>query len=90
VGEIFFSIREYLAKLQARTRLFRSLSSSFSGVLARRAKCMRCRSCRFADINVAQGSVATYARCSGIFSMHITANLSRNFPVKIFCKSVKI
>ena len=32
-------IREYLAKLQARTWLSRALSSSFSIVLARRAKC---------------------------------------------------
>ena len=31
----------------------------------------------FADINVSQGSVATYARCSGIF-----ANLPGNLPVK--------
>ena len=26
----------------------------------------------FADINVSQGSVATYARCGGIFSIHVT------------------
>jgi len=31
----------------------------------------------FADINVSQGSVATYARC-GIFNTHLTANLPRN------------
>jgi len=36
----------------------------------------------FADINVSQGSVATCARCSGIFNMHLTANLPRNLPVK--------
>jgi len=29
----------------------------------------------FADINVSQGSVATYARCSGIFNIHFTTNL---------------
>jgi len=28
----------------------------------------------FADINVSQGSVATYARCGGIFNIHLTAN----------------
>ena len=26
----------------------------------------------FADINVSQGSVATYARCGGVFNMHLT------------------
>ena len=36
----------------------------------------------FADINVSQGSVATYARCGGIFNIHLTANLPRNLPVK--------
>ena len=43
----------------------------------------------FADITVSQGSVATYARCSGIFNTHFTANLLRNLPL-IFFKSVKI
>jgi len=43
----------------------------------------------FADVNVSQGSVATYARCGGIFSMHLTANLPGNLPAKK-CKSVKI
>jgi len=43
----------------------------------------------FADINASQGSVATYARCDGIFDTHLTANLSRNLPVNFF-KSVKI
>jgi len=36
----------------------------------------------FADINVSQGSVATYARCCGTFNMHLSANLPRNIPVK--------
>ena len=31
----------------------------------------------FADINVSQGSVATYARCSKIFNIHLTADLRR-------------
>ena len=43
----------------------------------------------FADANVSQGSVATYARCGRIFNMHLIANLPRNFPVKKSCKSVK-
>jgi len=38
----------------------------------------------FADINVSQGSVATYARCGGIFGILLTANLTRNLPVKKF------
>ena len=44
----------------------------------------------FADINVSQGSVATYATCGRIFSMHLTANLPKNLAVKKNCKSVKI
>ena len=43
----------------------------------------------FADIDVSQGSVATCARCGGIFNIHLTANLPRNLPVKFFFKSVK-
>ena len=35
----------------------------------------------FADINISQGSVATYARCGGIFNIHLTTNLPRNLPV---------
>ena len=45
---------------------------------------------RFADINVSQGSVATYARCGGIFNIRLTANLPENIPVKKLLKSVKI
>jgi len=36
----------------------------------------------FAGINVSQGSVATYARCGGIFDIRLTANLPRNLSVK--------
>ena len=43
----------------------------------------------FADNNVSQGSVATYARFGGIADIHLTANLPRNLPVKNFFKSVK-
>jgi len=43
----------------------------------------------FADINVSQGSVATYARCGGTFKIHLTANLPWNLSV-VFFKSVKI
>jgi len=44
----------------------------------------------FADTNISQGSVATYARCDGIFNIRLTANLPRNLQVKKFLKSVKI
>jgi len=59
-------------------------------------KCVATLSCNlsimacFADINVSQGSVATYARSGGIFNIHLTANLLRNLPVKKIRKSVKI
>ena len=43
----------------------------------------------FADTNVSRGSVATYARCGGIFNTHLTANLPGNLPVKKNLKSVK-
>ena len=37
----------------------------------------------FAAINVSQGTVATYARCGGIFNTYLTANfLPGNLPVK--------
>jgi len=38
----------------------------------------------FADINVSQGGVATYASCGGIFNIPLTTNLPRNFPAKFF------
>jgi len=44
----------------------------------------------FADINVPQGSVATYARCSRIFDIHLTENLPWNLPVKKLLKLVGI
>ena len=44
----------------------------------------------FADINVSQGSVATYARFGGIFNIHLTANLPRNLPVKNFLNRLTI
>jgi len=36
----------------------------------------------FADVNVSQDSVATYARCGEIFDIHLTAYLPRNLAVK--------
>jgi len=44
----------------------------------------------FADINVSQGSVATYARCYEAFNFHLTAYLPKNLPVNFLFKSVKI
>ena len=44
----------------------------------------------FADINVSHGSVATYARCGGIFDIHLTASLPRNLPVKTFLNRLRI
>ena len=44
----------------------------------------------FADIIVSQGSVATCAKCGGMFNIPLTANLLRNLQVKKCCKSVKI
>ena len=38
----------------------------------------------FADINVSQSTVATYAMCSWMFNIHLTASLLRNLPVKFF------
>jgi len=44
----------------------------------------------FADINVSQSSVATYARCVGTFNVRLIANLPRNLLMNKFSKSVKI
>ena len=38
----------------------------------------------FADITVSQCSVATYARCGGVFNVYLTANLPRNLPLNFF------
>jgi len=43
----------------------------------------------FVDINVSQGSVATYARCGGIFGTRLAANLPRYLRMKKNLKSVK-
>jgi len=43
----------------------------------------------FADVIVSQGNVATYARCVGIFDMHLTVNLPKHLPVKNILKSVE-
>ena len=41
----------------------------------------------FADINVSQGSLATYVRCGEILDISLTANLLKNLPVKFFNRS---
>jgi len=39
----------------------------------------------FANVNVSQGSVATYARRGGLFNIHLTTDLQRNLTVeKVF------
>jgi len=38
----------------------------------------------FSDINVSQGSVATYARCGRIFNNHFTTNLLKNLQIIYF------
>ena len=43
----------------------------------------------FADINVLKGSLATYAKCGGSFSIRLRTNLLKNFSV-IFFKLVQI
>jgi len=43
----------------------------------------------FADVNVAQGNVATYARSGGIFNMDLTANLPRNLAIKKFVNRLR-
>jgi len=43
----------------------------------------------FADINVSQGSVATYAWCDEIFHIRLTVNLLRNLPVKKILKRLR-
>ena len=40
----------------------------------------------FVDINVSQDNVATYARCDGIYDIHLTAN----FPWKNFLNRLRI
>jgi len=44
----------------------------------------------FSDNDISQGSLATPLRWGGIFSYHVTANLSLSLRVKEFWKSVKI
>jgi len=44
----------------------------------------------FADTNVSQRSVATYAKSGGILNVHLTANLQGNHPVETIFKPVMI
>jgi len=90
-------IGEYLAKLLARTWLLVTLPDihrfkkpfiiwlsttqphlKYIATLHWKLSIMAC----FADIDVSQGSVATYARCDGIFNIHLTANLPKKFQWK--------
>jgi len=40
----------------------------------------------FADTNISQGCVATYARCGGIFNIYFTTNLQRKLLEKKYVK----
>jgi len=44
----------------------------------------------FSGINLSQGSVATYARCSEIFNYRFIANLQKHELVEKFRKLVKV
>jgi len=44
----------------------------------------------FADINVSQGSVATYGRCGRIFHKHLTANIPGKLPVRNFVNQLRV
>ena len=43
----------------------------------------------FADVNISQGCVATYAKCGGIFNIRLTANLLRSLPVNFFVNRLR-
>jgi len=43
----------------------------------------------FAEIKVLQGSVETYARCGGIFNIHLTACVKLIFRFYSLCAKVK-
>ena len=76
-----FLIGEYLAKLQARKWLspaLRLLAVWWPGA----------QNARY--INVLQGSVATNARCGGVFYNHFTADFPRNPPMTKIWKLVKM
>ena len=45
---------------------------------------------RFLNIDISQGTVATYLRCGGMFKYTFVANLLLRQPVKKFLKSVNI
>ena len=44
----------------------------------------------FSNIDISQGSVATYLRCGGIFKYQFVANLPLSLSAKELCKSVII
>ena len=81
-----------MAKLQTSAWLSHALCAPGQHTAKRRRKCTRqSRSCLqlcqiFTDFIflLARGSVATYARCGGIFNIRFAANLPRNLSVKHF------
>ena len=69
---------KFLGKFVVKWILILPLHLEYVATLPCNLSLMAC----FVDTNVSQGSVATYARCGGIFNIHVTTNLSRNLPVK--------
>ena len=75
-----FYIGEHLAKLQAKRLISVLLARLFCSLRGHGNFCYQIFS---------QGSMATYARCGGIFNNHFIANFVENLPMKEFLKSIK-
>ena len=83
-------IKKFADTLNNKPFLFRLLSTPPHLIYVATLLCNVLLMACFADTNVSQGNVVTYARCGGTFNIHLTANLLRNLLVKKICKSVKI
>jgi len=86
VGQAFFSLKDSAINLLLIWLLTSPSHFKCVATLPCNLSLMAC----FADFNVSQGSVATYARCSGSFYIHLTVNLSRNLPWKSFANRLRI
>jgi len=88
--QIFTDLKKFTYRLNNKPFLILLLISpphlKYAATLPWNLSLMAC----FADINILQRSVATYARFGEIFNMHLIANLPRNLSVKKLGKSVKI
>jgi len=76
-----FKVHSFTHRLSNKPFLIRLLKTSpqlkYTAALPCNLSIMAC----FGDINLSQGSAATYARCGGTFNTHLTANLPRYLPV---------